>query len=145
MRYRFRFDEKKCTGCYACHTACMDAHYAPDEEGLPLRSVKRVVAESEGFQKNICPGCIHCGACARVCPCGALSVNESNGLVLAHRELCTGCRLCEAACPVRVIRFDREEKAVKCDGCIERLKAGREPACVWACPTKAVTIERDGV
>jgi carbon-monoxide dehydrogenase iron sulfur subunit len=29
---------------------------------------------------------------------------------------------------------------VKCDLCIERTKIGREPACVEACPTKALKL-----
>jgi carbon-monoxide dehydrogenase iron sulfur subunit len=29
---------------------------------------------------------------------------------------------------------------VKCDLCIERAKAGQEPACVEACPTKALKL-----
>lgn len=143
MSYKFRFDEKKCTGCFACHTACLDAHYGPGEEGISLRSIKRIVVESKSFQKDVCPGCIHCGACARACPRGALLADGDTGLVLARRALCSGCRACESACPVQVIRFDREGKIVKCDGCLTRLKAGREPACVRACPTGAVTVEEE--
>lgn len=139
MRYRFQFDEKKCTGCFAFQTACLDAHYGPEEEGIRFRCVKQIIIEPEGFQKTVCPGCIHCGACVRACPSGALYVDGATGLVLARRESCTGCRACESVCPVQAIQYDYDGRAVKCDGCLLRLREGREPACVRACPTGAVT------
>jgi Fe-S-cluster-containing dehydrogenase component len=44
-------------------------------------------------------------------------------------------------CPFGVIEVLRDGKAVvKCDLCIERTKAGQEPACVEVCPTKALTL-----
>jgi carbon-monoxide dehydrogenase iron sulfur subunit len=44
-------------------------------------------------------------------------------------------------CPFGAIDITRDGKAVvKCDLCIERTKAGQEPACVEACPTKALQI-----
>ena len=44
-------------------------------------------------------------------------------------------------CPFGVIDISCDGKiAVKCDFCIERTKAGQEPACVEACPTKALQL-----
>jgi len=44
-------------------------------------------------------------------------------------------------CPFGVIEVSRDGKAVvKCDLCFERTKAGQEPACVEACPTKALKL-----
>jgi carbon-monoxide dehydrogenase iron sulfur subunit len=44
-------------------------------------------------------------------------------------------------CPFGVIDVTRDGKAVvKCDLCIERTKAGQEPACVAACPTGALEL-----
>lgn len=141
MKNKFQFNEEKCTGCFACHTACMDAHCATEESGHSLRVIKKVVIEEERFQKEICPGCTHCGACAAICPRKALFVDESTGLVLANREACTGCHACEKVCKEDVIRFDENGKILKCDGCLKRLKAGRKPACVQVCPTGAVMME----
>ena len=49
------------------------------------------------------------------------------------------------ACPFGIIRFERvyqvkfkREVNAKCDGCIERQKEGRIPACVEACKTGAL-------
>jgi Fe-S-cluster-containing dehydrogenase component len=39
---------------------------------------------------------------------------------------------------------DDDSRAYKCDLCVERLDAGRPPACVEACPTGALTFVEDG-
>lgn len=138
MKYKFQFDEKKCTGCYACHIACLDAHYGPEEKAVSFRTTKTIRNQDKGFQKNVCPGCIHCGACIEACPHHAIYKEPKNGLVFVNKERCTGCRACEQACPLHVIKFDGNGKMVKCDGCEKRLEEGREPACVRACPVHAI-------
>lgn len=143
MGCQFQFDEQKCTGCYACHIACLDAHYGPDEKGVSCRTIKKIIKQKEGFQKNVCPGCVHCGACIEVCPIHAIYREAKHGLVLVDREKCSGCKLCEHVCPVHVIHFDEEGNMSKCDGCGQRLKEGREPACVRACPVHAISYQRE--
>ena len=137
---KIKFDKEKCVGCYACHSACLAAHYAPDQEGVrSFRSIKRICCEDESFEKNVCPGCIHCGACMHVCEQEAIFRDEKTGLILVDQNKCTGCRKCESVCPMQVIRYGENGKMVKCDGCIERIREGREPACVRMCPTGAIT------
>jgi formate dehydrogenase iron-sulfur subunit len=47
--------------------------------------------------------------------------------------------MCVQACPFGVISLRVNGKGVlKCDLCAERLAAGAEPACVVACPTRAL-------
>lgn len=47
--------------------------------------------------------------------------------------------MCVMACPFGHPKYEPEYKVVlKCDSCIERVREGREPACVEACPTKAL-------
>jgi carbon-monoxide dehydrogenase iron sulfur subunit len=61
--------------------------------------------------------------------------------VLIDKEECIGCKFCLTVCPFGVIDVTRDGKAVvKCDLCIERTKAGQEPACVQACPTGALKL-----
>lgn len=141
--YSLRFDKEKCTGCYACHVACLDAHHADEgERALSFRAIQTVIRKEEGFQKNICPGCLHCGACMRACQKGAVYRDAFSGFILVKAEKCTGCRTCEAACPIGVIRFNFEGRMEKCDGCIERLKEGKMPACVHTCCANALILER---
>ncbi len=53
-------------------------------------------------------------------------------------ELCIGCHSCSISCPFGVPRFGKDGTMQKCDLCSVRLEYGMEPACVRACPTKAL-------
>jgi carbon-monoxide dehydrogenase iron sulfur subunit len=60
---------------------------------------------------------------------------------LIDQDRCIGCKFCIVVCPFGVIGVANDSKVVvKCDLCIERTKAGQEPACVEACPTKALKL-----
>lgn len=138
MRYRFQFDKEKCVGCYACYTACLDAHYdAYDSDAISCRTVIKI--GKDGYEKKVCPGCIHCGKCMKACPKGAIYRDEDTGLILTKQEKCIGCGACERTCPVEVIHFDASGRIKKCDGCIARIQEGREPACVRVCCTGAIS------
>lgn len=139
---KIEFDEEKCTGCYACYIACIAEHHSPEEEDAESHRTIQTVTE-ENFQKKICVGCIHCGLCMRKCPQKAIYRDEEYGLILTDKEKCTGCRTCQSVCPKGVIHFNAEGKMEKCDGCIERLRQGREPACVRVCCTGEVSRQQD--
>ncbi len=47
-------------------------------------------------------GCLGYGTCARICPFGAITMTEEH-LPYVDITKCTGCRKCEASCPVKVI------------------------------------------
>jgi carbon-monoxide dehydrogenase iron sulfur subunit len=80
-----------------------------------------------------------------VCPVSAIEKRE--GKVLIKSSLCIGCGMCAMACPFGVIKYISLEDsvqrrvAVKCDGCKDRVEAGRIPACVEACKTGALVYE----
>ncbi|HEU5449964.1 MAG TPA: DmsC/YnfH family molybdoenzyme membrane anchor subunit, partial [Acidimicrobiia bacterium] len=63
---------------------------------------------------------------------------------VAHQaDECIGCQYCTWNCPYSVPVFQPDRRIVtKCDMCLPRLDAGLEPACVGACPTKAISVER---
>ena len=56
----------------------------------------------EGY-KNCRFSCLGLGNCTRVCPTGALTIQ--NGLAVIDHELCINCGKCVAACPRGIIRM----------------------------------------
>jgi ferredoxin len=88
---------------------------------------------------------MHCidPACAAACPVAAMYKTEE-GPVIYKDERCLGCRYCMNACPFGVPTFDWDKGMLdgalirKCNMCFERLQEGKQPACVAACPAKAV-------
>ncbi len=78
--------------------------------------------------------CTGCEACARVCPTGALALQQEEGVVSLSFDpvLCTGCGQCGGSCPEQVMRIDRvtdrqrlsggkmslyEDRNVRCEMC----------------------------
>ncbi len=104
--------------------------------------------------------CNHCDdpPCVRVCPTGATWKREEDGIVMMDWHRCIGCRYCMAACPygsrsfnwvdprtyLKVLNpeFPTRTKGVveKCVFCYDRLARGQGPACVEACPAKALVF-----
>lgn len=100
----------------------------------PSRSRIRVISLENDFAR--CPiFCVQCykPSCAEVCPTKAINRDQKTGIVRVSEKLCTGCRLCEEACPFGNIMFSEfEEKAVKCELC------NGDPQCLPFCLTGAL-------
>lgn len=136
-------DRTRCTGCLACVAACLDAHYKEtDTDAVPMRIYREEVSERTGMTAYKTASCLQCedAACMKACRQKALYRN-AYGAVCVDRAACIGCRNCAAACENDMIRFDKEGKAVKCNGCEERVKKGLQPACVKVCASDALTVE----
>jgi Fe-S-cluster-containing dehydrogenase component len=93
--------------------------------------------------------CNHCEKppCVQACPTKA-TFKQDNGIVVMDFHRCIGCRFCMAACPYGSRSFNFRDprpfiaevdpgfptrmKGVveKCNFCVERLAAGKQPACV---------------
>jgi len=137
-------DIEKCLACKSCEIACAVAHSeskdlydAIDESPRPQRRVTVEAAAEFGIPLQ----CRHCEAapCVEICPTGAIHRPDDDSPVVVDNDLCIGCKLCILICPLGVLQLDKKGKvALKCDLCIERLEEGQEPACVEACPTKAL-------
>jgi len=104
--------------------------------------------------------CNHCDSppCVKVCPTQATWKRESDGIVMMDWHRCIGCRYCVAACPYGSRSFNWRDPrphisevneefptrtrgvVEKCTFCEERLARGEMPACVEACPERALTF-----
>jgi Fe-S-cluster-containing dehydrogenase component len=105
--------------------------------------------------------CQHCknAPCTKVCPVRA-TWTEPDGIVVVDYNWCIGCRYCMAACPYMGRWFNFSDPVIpstdvntathylgnrprmrnvveKCTFCIQRVRVGRYPACVEACPVGA--------
>ncbi|MEE8360133.1 MAG: 4Fe-4S dicluster domain-containing protein [Candidatus Omnitrophota bacterium] len=137
----------KCVACKTCEIHCAIEHSKSKtlckailEYPLPQGRIK--VESEAGY--NIPLQCRQCedAPCTKVCPSKAIQRLEPNQPVLIDPKLCIGCKMCILACPFGVIKMDDAGKAVlRCDMCFERLQKGDLPACVAACPTKALKFK----
>ncbi|MDQ1353261.1 MAG: Dimethyl sulfoxide reductase anchor subunit [Acidobacteriota bacterium] len=87
--------------------------------------------------------CNHCvsPACLKNCPAAAYDKDPGTGAVTIDASRCLGCKYCTWACPYDAPRYNAARGVIeKCDFCIERQEKGKTPACVCACPTKALRI-----
>jgi len=162
-RYGMVIDLNRCVNCQSCVVACRMSHGTPP--GIFLTRV--LYTETGKYPKvriRFYPVlCNHCenAPCKDVCSTGAIHVES--GIVLVDVEKCVGCGMCHEACPYNMITmlepedlkkgywgdgvltpFEKEKYAklkartpMKCDFCIDRVKEGRKPACVQACPSGA--------
>jgi anaerobic dimethyl sulfoxide reductase subunit B (iron-sulfur subunit) len=148
LRRAFTFDASTCTGCKACQVACKDKNGLPD--GVLWRRVYEVSGggwERSGaawknsvFSYSVSVSCNHCAnpACAAACPTNAYAI-RGDGIVWVDSAKCVGCRYCAWACPYGAPQYsDDVGYTTKCDGCRDLLDDGLPPACVAACPLRAL-------
>jgi len=140
-RYGFVIDLSRCIDCRACLVACS----AENSVGMSYTRiwVRDLGLEGEypELKRAFVPyNCMHCEnpPCVEVCVSGATYKDPENGLVLIDQPACIGCGFCVDACPYNARYLDRERGvADKCTGCIQRLQANQQPACVATCVGKA--------
>lgn len=63
-------------------------------------------------QKSCRFACLGLGTCVRVCPFGALSIDEETGLVKVDESKCQSCGKCVSACPKGVLSMQKAAPAV---------------------------------
>ncbi|UCE86411.1 MAG: 4Fe-4S dicluster domain-containing protein [Deltaproteobacteria bacterium] len=128
------------------------------EEGNPYYDHEKVPAEGKFYVPIACQMCED-SPCTDVCPTGA-TWEEPDGIVVIDYDWCIGCRYCIASCPYGARHFNWGEPQIpadevnpdthvlgnrprprgvveKCTFCIQRVRNGRYPACVEACPVGA--------
>jgi formate dehydrogenase iron-sulfur subunit len=143
-QYRFAFDMASCVGCHSCEVACAEQNGNPAV--VNWRRVGEVEAGSYPTVRrfSLSMACNHCvePTCLAGCPTNAY-VKLENGVVQHLADSCIGCQYCIWNCPYEAPVFNPDRRIVtKCDLCLPRLDAGQVPACVAACPTGALTVEK---
>jgi Fe-S-cluster-containing dehydrogenase component len=128
------------------------------EHADPYYNPSLVPEEGHFYMPVACQQCAD-PPCVKVCPTKA-TWQEPDGIVVIDYDWCIGCRYCMAACPYGARHFNwarphltpdqvnpnmhvlgnrpRPAGVVeKCTFCIHRVRAGRYPACLEACPVGA--------
>lgn len=157
----------KCSdACHAAHNVPKINGHAHEVKWIWEDSFENIFPSQENEyvasalkDKPVLAFCNHCDnpPCVRVCPTQATWKRE-DGIVMMDWHRCIGCRYCMAACPYGSRSFNWEDprpyiaklnpdfptrtKGVveKCTFCEDRLGQGKPPACVEACPEKAMVF-----
>ncbi|WP_302389591.1 4Fe-4S dicluster domain-containing protein [Eggerthella sinensis] len=149
-QYAFYFDGTRCTGCKTCEMSCKD--YNDLNVGMTYRRVLEATMgdttrDADGIVTTTCVSypvsvaCNHCDSpiCFEKCPQSAIVKDADTGLMSIDEEKCIGCGTCAIVCPYSAPKVDEEKKkAVRCNGCADRVAAGEKPVCVEACPARAL-------
>jgi formate dehydrogenase iron-sulfur subunit len=166
------FDVNRCIGCRACQMACKQAHNLPyvplnqphrprGEAGnwntphltpydyLVMNAYLAEGKDGETKWRHVRRACMHCvePICFEACFVHAYRKTPEGPVVYMDPGICVGCRYCQLACPFLTIQVEWEEvfsRISKCPMCYERVKEGQQPACVAACPTKALEFGKRG-
>ena len=152
----FLVDLTRCTACRGCQVACKQWKKLPAEmtqnwgsyqnpKDLSSKTIRLVrfseVMEDGQLQWLFFPEqCRHCvdAPCASVPdnPKAIIHDKETGAVIYTDLTAKEDGEAIRMACPYDIPRVDPETKVVnKCDMCFDRVKAGRLPACVQACPT----------
>jgi anaerobic dimethyl sulfoxide reductase subunit B (iron-sulfur subunit) len=144
----FSFDATACSGCRCCQIACKDRNDL--ETGRLWRRVYEVTGgtwkkqdgawQHDVFASSLSISCNHCERpiCLECCPTAAIT-KRRDGVVLLDQDTCLGCGYCGWGCPYDAPQYRVDAGFMsKCSFCAEDLDEGREPACVAACPVRAL-------
>lgn len=141
VKQGFYFDQTACIGCKTCQVACKDKNDL--EIGYLFRNVTNYEVGEYPSAKvyHLAATCNHCmnPACVSACPNGAMFIDEEDGTVQHDDTKCLGCQYCVEACPYGVPVYIEELNLThKCDACKPLRENGEKPACVAACPMRAL-------
>lgn len=145
----FYLDSSVCIGCKTCIIACKDKNDLPVEVnwrrvieycGGSWNSENGDLVPSGVFVYYLTVSCQHCASppCIEICPASALW-KDNEGIVHVDQDKCVRDQSCLSACPYDAPQFENATaKMSKCDMCDDLRLAGENPACVDACPLRAL-------
>lgn len=149
-------DLAKCKNARKCMSACQNAHHLkPEQHHINVLRMQEDQETAPYFMPKPCQQCDN-PPCTKVCPVDA-TFKRDDGIVLIDNERCIGCRFCIAACPYSARIFNWEDPKYvegdenriydvelnvpqkkgtisKCLFSADRLRDGKLPYCVSACP-----------
>ncbi|NND37469.1 MAG: 4Fe-4S dicluster domain-containing protein [Gammaproteobacteria bacterium] len=143
---------ERCIGCRQCEFACAVAHSESKDPAAalaedPLPRARIHVSPGTAMNTAFPNRCRHCSPapCEQVCPTGAIARDATQDLVMLDVHQCISCAMCAMVCPFDAVTFHTQANgmpprvvAIKCDGCIDRIRDDQEPACVEACKVGAL-------
>ena len=154
-----------CIGCRGCQTACKEWNQLPADkttetgtyENPPdltpylYNKIHFIEMSSVNSERGmrwlfVSQRCMHCddAGCMKICPAPDALFKTKEGIVAFNKDKCIGCKLCIAACPFDIPRYDAKDKISKCHLCYDRISEGLMPACAKTCPTGAISYgDRD--
>lgn len=146
-----------CIGCRACQVACKSWNQLegtktnnrgtfenpPDLNPALYNKIRFVEVPSDKNDMRwlfVSQRCMHCddAGCMKICPSPGALYKTKEGAVVFNKDKCIGCKLCVAACPFDVPRYDRNDKVSKCTMCADRIAENLVPLCAKTCPTGAI-------
>ncbi|NVN95415.1 MAG: 4Fe-4S dicluster domain-containing protein [Bacteroidetes bacterium] len=149
-------DLSKCKNARKCMSACQGAHQLrPEQHHINVLKMQESKNTPPFYMAKPCQHCDN-PPCVAVCPVDA-TFKRPDGIVLIDNERCIGCRFCIAACPYSARVFNwaepllaeedkdktynvelnvpqRKGTVSKCLFSADRLREGKMPYCVSACP-----------
>lgn len=155
-RFVMVIDLSKCRNAQKCMASCNEAHHLrPEQHHINVLKMQESADTPPYYMPKPCQHCDN-PPCTAVCPVDA-TFKRQDGIVLIDNERCIGCRFCIAACPYSARVFNwkeplhaEEDKDLpynvelnvpqkkgtisKCLFSADRLREGKLPYCVSACP-----------
>jgi tetrathionate reductase subunit B len=157
LKYAMLIDVNRCSVCYSCQMACKDEYvgnvYPPysysqtDKQPAWIRITEIEKGKYPHVKVYAVPGlCMQCedAPCMKACPVPRCIYKTDTGVVILDPDKCNGCRKCIEACPYEAISFNDDKNICqKCTLCQHKLKEGKEPACIDACPSGVFYLDEE--